>query len=208
MARTRFIAAGIAIAAASVLSQSAAATEAPASWFVGADVGHARLSLDNQSTIGATDLSDTAVSVRGGRAFGRYFSVEATYSDLGNYRYVLDTCPEACIPEVASTEFRHSGTRVDLSLVGRVPLGNGLEAFGRAGLASTTLETEARTMLGVTTSDSNDLSGVYGLGLRAFLDSSWSLRLQWDRVSHSKGMDLDVDAFWLGAEYRFGRRPR
>ncbi len=207
MAKTRNVAAGIFIVAASAVSGNSAAAETRTGWYVGADIGHAELSLDNPKTIGGTDLSDTSISVRGGHAFGRHFAVEATYADLGNYRYTLDTCIEACSPELASTEFRHSVTRLDLSLVGRIPLGERLEAYARAGLASTTFDTEARNMLGDSRSGRSDVSGLYGLGLRALLSGSWSLRLQWDRGSYSNNMDLDVDSFWLGADYQFGRRP-
>ncbi len=208
MAKIRNVAAGIVIVAVSAVSGNSVAAETRKGWYVGADIGHAKLSLDNQNTIGETDLSDTAVSVRGGHAFSRHFAVEATYSDLGNYRYTLDNCREVCVPELASTEFRHSVTRLDLSLVGRIPLGERLEAYARAGVASTTLETtEARILAGASKSEKSDLSGVYGLGLRAFLSGPWSLRVQWDRGSYSNSMDLDVDSFSLGAEYQFGRRP-
>ncbi len=207
MAKIRNVAAGIVIVAVSAVSGNSVAAETRKGWYVGADIGHAKLSLDNQNTIGETDLSDTAVSVRGGHAFSRHFAVEATYSDLGNYRYTLDNCLDVCVPESESTEFRHSVTRLDLSLVGRIPLGERLEAYARAGVASTTLETEARNLLGASRSERSDVSGVYGVGLRARLSGPWSLRLQWDRGSYSDRIDLDVDSFWLGAEYQFGRRP-
>ncbi len=175
-------------------------------WHVGADIGHSNLSLDNQNTIGDKDLSDTAVSVRGGYAFGRHFAVGMTYSDLGNYRYTLDNCADVCVPEPALTEVRQSVTRLDLSLVGRIPLGERLEAYARTGVASTTFETEARNLSRASSSESGNFSGD-GLGLRALLGGPWSLRLQWDRGSTSDSNDLDVDSFWLGTEYQFGRRP-
>jgi len=207
MAKIRLLAAVNFMVAVSVVSGNAAAAEPITGWYVGADIGHSIISLDNQNTIGDTDLSDTTVLVRGGYAFGHHFAVETTYSDLGNYRYTLDNCREVCVPEFASTEFRHSLTRLDLSLVGRIPLGERLEAYARAGVASTTLDTDARNLAGTSTSDRSDFSGVYGLGLRALLSGPWSLRLQWDRGSYSNIMDLDVGSFWLGAEYQFGRRP-
>lgn len=208
MAKIRNVAAGIFIVAASAASGDLAAAETSPGWYVGADIGHSKLSLDDQNTIGDTDLSDTSISVRGGHAFARHFAVEATYADLGNYRYTLKTCSAAvCVPETVPTEFSHSVTRLDLSLVGRIPLGERLEAYARAGVASTTLETDARNILGASRSERSDVSGVYGLGLRALLSGPWSLRLQWDRGSYSDRIELDVDSFWLGAEYQFGRRP-
>lgn len=205
MAKIGNLAAAIFIVAASAASGDSAAAETNRGWYVGADIGHAELSLDNQNIIGGADLTDTAVSVRGGHAFGRYFAVEATYSDLGNYRYTLDNCIEACSPELASTEFRHSVTRLDLSLVGRIPLGERLEAYARAGVASTVFDTQARNMLGASRSERSDVSGVYGLGLRTLLRGPWSLRLQWDRGSYSNNMEVDIDSVWLGAEYQFDR---
>jgi len=204
MQRILSISAAVLIAAMAWLPSVSQAAESNAGWYAGASIGQAKLSVSNQRIVGDEGLSDTTLSVHTGYRFGRYFAVEGSFADLGDFHYTANTCRDACIPELASTRFEHSATRLDLAVIGAVPLGRRLQAYGRVGLASTELETVTRTVLGTNQSQTNDLSAVYGVGVRASFDSAWSVRLQWDRSSFSKGNDLDFSTLWLGAEYQFG----
>lgn len=177
-------------------------------WYVGADAGRSEISPDDLRTIGETDFTDTGVAVHGGYRFARHFAVEATYADLGSFSYTLDTCTGICIPELASLHVEQSGKRVDLTLVGSIPLGDRLDAYARAGVARTEFETSARSLLGTSRSENSEFAGVFGVGMRLDFNTPWSLRLQWDRSRYSEDMKTDVDALWLGVEYRPGsRRP-
>jgi opacity protein-like surface antigen len=194
------------IAAAAWFPSTSEAARNSAGWYAGAEVGNAKLFVDDQIIIEQEDLSDTVLSLYGGYRFGRHFAVEGTLADLGDFHYTAGTCGSFCIPELALTQFQHSATRLDVSVVGAVPLGEWLQAYGRVGLASTNLETVTRSLAGTDEIERNDLSAVYGVGLRASFGSPWSVRLQWNRSSQSKGSDLDVGTVWLGAEYQFGGR--
>jgi opacity protein-like surface antigen len=198
--------AAIAIIAALIwLPTASEAAENSSGWYAGADVGQARLSVENPRIVGGQELSDTALSAHGGYRFSRYLALEGSFADLGDFHYTADTCVEVCIPEEAQTQFQHAVTRLSLSVVGAVPIGQRWQAYARAGLASTHVETLARNLVGaIESSDGSDVSPVYGVGLRASVGGQWSMRLQWDRSSHSKGNDLDVSTLWLGAQYQFG----
>jgi opacity protein-like surface antigen len=205
MDRSRGIAAAVIVTTLACLPSATEAAERPSGWYAGTNVGQTRISVDNQLIVGDRDLSDTGLSVHGGHRFGRHFAVEGSFADLGDFQYTADTCrAEVCVPELALTQFQHSATRIDLSVLGAVPLGEWLEAYGRVGVASTNLETVTRTLVGASSSEGSDLSAVYGIGLRTSFGSPWSLRLQWDRSSYSEAAELDVSSLWLGAEYEFG----
>jgi len=206
MENIRCITAAAVIVAVALFPKASEAGENNAGWYAGAAVGHAELAVDDQILVGNGDLSDTAFSLYGGHRFGRYFAVEGSLADLGDFQYTADTCGQVCVPELAVTQFQHSAVRFDVSVVGSVPLGKRLHAYGSVGLASTYLETVTRTRLGTDEIEKNDLSAIYGVGLRAAFDSPWSVRLAWNRSAHSRDSDLDVGTFWLGAQYRFGAR--
>jgi len=198
------VTAAVVVAALAGFPNASEAAEKSAGWYAGVNVGHSKLSAHDRNIVADEDLSDTSLAVHGGYRFSRYFAVEGSFADLGGFHYVADTCLDVCIPEQASTRFQHTATRLDLSLVGSLRLGERLQADGRVGVASTNLKTETRTLAGANQYDRSDLSAVYGVGLRVSFESPWSVRLQWDRSAHSKGNDLDVGTLWLGGEYQFG----
>lgn len=170
-------------------------------WYVGADVGRSELKFD-----GGADSSDTAFAVHGGYRFGRYFAVEASYADLGSFGYTLD-CPPglACVPELFPQQTDVSARRLDLALLGIVPFGDRWEAHAKLGYARTKFDTTVRVgQFGISdfSDDNSDL--IYGVGLRFHFDPPWSLRLQWERIPDINDSNEDLDALWLGAEYRFG----
>jgi hypothetical protein len=205
MERSKAKAAITIIAALIWLPTASKAAENSSGWYAGADLGQARLSVEGLHIIGGQELSDTALSAHGGYRFSRHLALEGSFADLGDFRYTADTCAEACIPEEAQTRFQHAVTRLDLSVVAAAPLGQRWQVYARAGFTSTRVETVARNLVGASrSSHGRDASPIYGVGLRASVGGQWSMRLQWDRSSHSKGNDLNVSTLWLGAAYQFG----
>lgn len=180
-----------------------AAHAAPGSepgWYLGADVGRSELKVEQGP-------EETAFAIHGGYRLTRHLAIEATYADLGDFGYTVP-CPEVCIPELYPQRVDESIKRLDVALLGIVPFGERVEAYARVGAARTDTDTTVSALAGTfsRSSDTSDL--VYGVGLRVHLDAPWSLRLQWDRGSADTGVaasDADVDALWLGAEYRFAR---
>jgi len=172
-------------------------------WYAGADIGRSELKFDS-----GADFSDTAFAVHGGYRAARYFAIEASYADLGSLDYTLE-CPVGlvCVPVLYPQFVDVSSKRLDLALLGVLPLGERFEAYAKVGVAQTDIDVHVvEGQLG--TSDFSDRSTdpIYGIGVRMHFDAPWTLRLQWERVPDVDyfGADFDVDALWLGAEYRFG----
>jgi opacity protein-like surface antigen len=208
MSRSKKKTAATVIMVASLLTAHSAMAETGAGWYAGANIGSAKSSLDNRLSIENEDLSATAVAIHGGYRFARHFAIEATYADMGDYRYTLTNCIEVCIPELVPAEVEHSVKRLDLALAGSISVGERLEAYARLGVANTSVDTKARSLSGTSQRERSGLAATYGVGMRAHFDGPWSLRLQWDRTRYSEDLEMDIDVVWLGAEYRFGNRHR
>ncbi len=205
--RMKGVIAAIIISAACGFSAQAAADEVSPGWYMGADFGHAELQLENlgNPNISNKDFSNTTFSIHGGYRFNPYFAIESTFADFGGYGYRVDFCAEVCAPEAFPAEISISGKRLDLALVGSIPLGERLEAYAKVGFVSTEIKYEGRSLNDTVSFSNSDSETIYGIGLRLHFDVPWSLRLQWDRTQLDD-YEADVDAWWLGAEYRFGSR--
>lgn len=178
---------------------SAQAADVESGWYLGVDVGQREYKYDEGS------FSDTAYSVHGGYRFARHFAVETAYVDLGDHDFSLGCPADACVPETYPWHVDVSAQRWDLALLGIVPVGGRMEAYAKLGMARTDFDITIVEGLQGTSHDS--VSGwdpVYGVGLRVHFDTPWSLRLQWERTPDVADTEADMDALWLGAEYRFG----
>lgn len=208
MKRTRHGIAALLVAFASALPAHSAASEIDGGWYFGADVGRSNIALEKQTNVLDEDYSDRAIAVHGGYRFTRHIAIEGTYADLGESTYTLDICEGICIPEQTTLDVQQSGKRLDLSLVGSLPLSEKFEVYARAGVARTEFDTVARSLLSTSKTDSSEIAALLGVGMRVHFDAPWSLRLQWDRGRFSEDAELEVDVLWLGVEHRFGDLPR
>jgi OOP family OmpA-OmpF porin len=178
----------------------AATAPSDAGWYVGASAGRTDLTYPD----GGGDLEADGYAVHGGYRFNRHFAVEAGYADLGDARFQYD-CPSGlvCVPENYPITFSQDFSRADIALVGILPVNARFDLFAKVGYAQARYEESVRFGTSGTARESDDSSEtIYGVGARLNFDSPWSLRLQWDR---SEVSDVDVDGYWLGVEYRFGR---
>lgn len=187
---------------ASVYAEPAqAATAAGAGWYAGADLGRSEYNFDS-----GEDFSDMAFAVHGGYRFARHFAVEAGYADLGSYDFTYD-CPQgtSCVPELFPVRVDVSSKRLDLALLGMIPLGQRWEAHAKLGYARTEFDVAIREGLSSSSSSSTSSSDViYGVGLGFHFDAPWSLRLRWERIPDINDSSARLDTLWLSAEYRFG----
>ncbi|MEG3192921.1 porin family protein [Lysobacter sp. D1-1-M9] len=208
MLKTKEMAVAIIVAVASGFSaQATAADGVGPGWYLGADLGHAEIEPEAQAVVSNKDLSDTAFAIHGGYRVNPYVAIETAYADLGDYSYRLD-CPEFCAPEAFPQDISVSGVRWDLSLVGSIPLGKRFEAYAKVGIAHTEVESEIRSLWANLRSTDSSSDALYGVGMRLHFDAPWSLRLQWDRTPQVGEDQSEVDAWWLGVEYRFASRQR
>jgi opacity protein-like surface antigen len=126
------------------LAALAFAVTAPAyaQFYAGASVGRSDVSIDRNALadafldLGFTGASttssdtDTAYRAYAGYLFLPYLGVEAAYVDLGSFRFRTDVDP------AGSLTGRPGIKGGELSLVGRLPIGDRFAVYGRAGVFS------------------------------------------------------------------------
>jgi opacity protein-like surface antigen len=191
--------ASLVLAAVGTSGSAFAATADESGWYVGAGAGRSNFEFP-----GGAEVDEDAYGVHGGYRFNRYVAIEGGYADQGSQRYVIE-CPAglACVPEAYPIVIEQSIERLDVSLLGILPLGERFEVFGKLGYLQAKFEETLKQGMLPSSRFSDDYSEtVYGVGGRWHATPAWSLRLEWDR---SKIEDVDVDSYWLGVEYRFGR---
>lgn len=177
---------------------------APASdegWYVGASAGRTEFTFPN----GGGELDADGYSVHGGYRISRHVALEASYADLGSASFQYD-CEAGlvCVPEIYPIAFHQSYSRVNIALVGILPLNERFDLFAKVGFGESRYEESVRYGISTLTDRSSDESSetLLGLGGRLHFNAPWSLRLQWDR---SEVSGVEVDGYWLGVEYRFAR---
>ena len=163
-----------------------ALAEVQPGFYVGASVGQASIEIDDD----LFDGDDTAFKVFGGYNFSPNFAVELTYLDAGK--------PDETILPGATVEFAVDA--LNLSALGRVPLGEVFSLFGKIGFASYDAEGTGRVNGGVVYRESGsdeDLS--YGVG-GAFDFGAFELRGEYEAIDISDG---SFSVLSIGGLYKF-----
>ena len=93
---------------------------------------------------------------------------------------------------------------LNLSLVGRAPLGESFDVFGKLGTTYGWTRTTGSPGLGVATGKEDGFGLAYGAGLRWNFAPQWSAVLEWERhrMRFADGR-ADVDLTTLGVQYRY-----
>ena len=139
-------------------------------WYVGGSLGQADLGPDE----------DTAWKIFGGYDINRNFAVELGYTDLG---------------EVSEGAASVEANALELTALGKFPVGNQFSVYGLAGIAR--VDAEARGPGGTVSDDSNELT--YGIGAQYDMSRNLGLRAQWQRYD----TDEEVDVLSLGVLWKF-----
>jgi OmpA-OmpF porin, OOP family len=150
-----------------------ALAETQPGFYVGAGIGQATLEVDE---IGF-DADDTAFKVFGGYNFNQNFAVELAYFDAGKPNQDIG---------VGNLEVALDG--INVSAVGRVPLGDVFTLFGKLGYASYDGEITGR--IGgqpVSGGDSSDEDLSYGIGGAFNIGPSFELRAEYEAFDVSDG---------------------
>lgn len=108
----------------------------------------------------------TAYRVYGGYDFSRYFGAELGYIDFGR----VDNGPDNA---------RLNG--VDVSALGKLPVTNRFDVFGRAGVVRSRSKSN---IAGVSATDTRN-GAVYGAGVQYNFTDNFGLRGEWDRYRHT-----------------------
>lgn len=155
-------------------------------FYAGAGVGKVSIEIDDVGF----DADDTAFKVFGGYNFNQHFAVEATYLDGGkpDQRFGPGSV------EVAADA-------LNISALGRVPLGEVFSLFGKVGFASYDVEVKGRVSGRVVTSDSgSDEDLTYGIGGAFNIGTSFELRAEYEAIDISGGSFTILS---VGGLYKF-----
>jgi OOP family OmpA-OmpF porin len=137
------------------------------------------------------DTSSDGWKIYGGFEFDKNFGVEITYYDLGDFS---DT-------QGASTLDAQIWV-YDLSLRGRIPLGERFAFTGKLGYSSVIVESEAANNLISVSLDGSDWELFYALGIDLRVGKALGFRAEWE----SWNVENSLDAVSAGVYFRFGAR--
>lgn len=176
----------LALIALIAVASPAAAEDRP--FHVEANIG--RVSIDD---IDGFPLSETSTVFRLGTGyrFLPWLGIAGAFVDLGTIESTVDIGPGTSVPVTASA------TGFEVTLAGRVPLG---DAFALTADAGVLWWTGDSSVDGARSSDSgNDFT--WGIGAEYAFGPVFVVTADWRQYTVD---DVDADAIWLGAMLRFG----
>jgi len=187
-------------------------------WYLGANVGQARASIDAAeitSGLLGSGLSTSAIvdenrdlgyKVFGGYQLNKGFALEGGYFDLGQFGFRADTAPAGSL--TGNIALRG----INLDAVGTLPITERFSAFGRIGAAYTeakgTFTGTGRVQVLNPNPRNRSTNLKVGLGVQYALSDQWVLRAELERyrVEDAVGNKGDVDLGSIGLVYRFGAK--
>ena len=195
-------------------------------WYAGFNLGESRADIEREgidNTLLANgfftnsitkDDQDFAGKILGGYSFNRYFAIEGSYFNLGNFGSVTQL--QRLLPPTNPAYSMFGETSVEglgLDLVGTYPISEKFSAFARAGLNHAWVDEGfglgPASALFSDRSDA-DTQQKYGLGLQYNVSDRVSLRTEFERyyLDNPTGIEDKVDMVSLGAVFRFGAPVR
>lgn len=159
-----------------LLASTTVLAETQPGFYVGAGIGSASIEVDDTGF----DADDTAFKVFGGYNFNQYFGVEAAYFDGGK--------PDEVVAGTGGQGRIEVGpTGLNLSAVGRLPLGEAFSLFGKLGYASYDIDIKGRVNGQVVASASGSDEDVsYGVGA-AYNFGAFELRGEYEGIDIADG---------------------
>lgn len=157
--------------------------------YIGLNVGQSKYDL--RSGVGGFgfDDTDTAAKLYVGGYFNPNFGLEFGYANFGKADRIGGTT---------------KAQGLNLSLIGRVPLNEQFDFFGKVGTTYGRTRTSGTAGLGVATGKESGFGLSYGLGVRWAFNPQWSAVLEWERHRlHFADGKSDADMTTLGVQYRY-----
>jgi len=196
-----------------------AAVPAHAQFYVGGSVGRSDISIDrnkradefldlgfNSATTSSSD-NDTAYRAFAGYQFMPYLGIEAAYVDLGSFRFRTTVDPAGSFtgkPKISGGE---------LSLVGRLPIGDRFAVYARAGVFSAKTKTSysgdgsVELVDGADRQHKSSTKPAYALGASYAFTQNIGVRAEWARYTdlgdELTGGRTDADLASVGITYTF-----
>lgn len=157
--------------------------------YIGLSAGQSKYDLN--SGIGGFDFDDTgtATKIYAGGYFNPNFGLEFGYLNFGKAHRLG-----------GSTKAQG----FNLSLVGRVPLNEQFDVFGKVGSTYARTRTSGFSGLGVQTGKDNGFGLSYGLGARWAFSPQWAAVVEWERHRlHFADGKSNTNMTTLGVQYRY-----
>lgn len=186
-----FVAAVSLVAIADVQAQSSYAIYGSGnSSYIGLNAGQSDFSLSNGTGLFGSDKHDTVYNIYAGSYFNNNFGFEVGYTDLGS---------------VNRAGGRTKADGINLSLIGKLPLGSSFNLLGKLGTTYSRTDVSSATGSGIAAGGENDFGWSYGVGGEYALSPRWSAVLQYDEhdLKFAGSGRERISATTLGARYRF-----
>ena len=171
-------------------SGSASAYEGAVNSYMGLSAGRSRFSMGRGTGLFESEDRSTAYSLYVGSHLNTHLAFEAGYSDFG---------------EIDRGGGRTQAEGLNLSVVGKLPLGGGLNLLGKLG--ATYARTQVLSVLGsgIQAGRENRFGWAYGLGAELVLSPQWSAVLQHEghELKFAGGGRDRISVSSLGLRYRF-----
>jgi OOP family OmpA-OmpF porin len=150
-------------------------SQATTPWYIGAGLGVSRAQhACTGLPIGVScDESDTSWKAYGGYRLARYFAVEGGGGALGDVR-----------AQTGATVLKISGTELELSALGIVPLTSQFSLFGRFGGYRSKVNVS-----GALTGSKSSGNATYGIGMDFNLTRNVDMRAEWQRYQSVRARD-------------------
>ncbi len=158
--------------------------------YLGLSLGRSRYSVDCGGVAFVCDKSDQSVKVTAGAMSGNFWGVELGYLDLGR---------------IARAGGTTKAQGLNLSLVGKAPVGWQFSVFGKVGATYGRTETSALAGSGIAAGTERGMGLSYGAGVSYDFTPRLSATLEWDSNDFrfaSGGRD-PVRSTSLGLQYRY-----
>ncbi len=170
MTQSRFLISGICVAVASMTLATGALAQGglydEGNSYIDLNTGRTDFDLGNGGSLYGSDRRDRSYSV----ALGSYFrasnlGMELGYTDFGR---------------VDRSGGHAEAKGINLSLIGRIPLGNSFNVLGQVGGVYSRTDVSAGPGAGVSTGKESGVDWTYGAGLEFAFARRWSAVLQYD----------------------------
>lgn len=158
--------------------------------YVGLNLGQSDFSLGSGTGLFESEKRDTAYSLYVGSYFNANFGFEMGYTDFGKVKRAGGST---------------TADGINLSLVGRLPLGASFNLLGKLGTTYGRTDVSSAVGSGVPAGSENGFGWSYGVGAEYLFTPQWSAVLQYDEheLEFAGSGRERISATSLGVRYRF-----
>lgn len=172
-------------------------------FYIFGDIGQGKMEIDatNDFTLSKTD---TSFSIGAGYDFNQFFAVEVAYRDLGE---VKDRGVYSDGVDDYIYRSKLSATALQASVLGKLPISDDFNLYGRVGLASIDADYRGTASYAdgnnppADTSSESKTRALVGVGLSYSIAPQIALRAEYNQ--YAKWDDTKLSTVTLGATYSF-----